>query len=109
MLGPSLFPALLRTIHVGFVTLALEQKAGLIRDLLGATRTEMLKMDEVLERLARQAGTFTNTIERARTRTRAVRRKLRGVEAMESPRAEQLLELDPQSLADTEAEFELEP
>jgi DNA anti-recombination protein RmuC len=69
ILGPSLFPALLRTIHLGFVTLALEQKAGLIHELLGATRTEMLKMDETLERLARQAGTFTNTIERARTRT----------------------------------------
>ena len=66
----------------------------------------MLKMDEVLERLARQAGTFTNTIERARTRTRAVRRKLRGIEAVEAPRAQQLLELDPDSLAESE---ELEP
>ncbi|MBV8576349.1 MAG: DNA recombination protein RmuC [Acetobacteraceae bacterium] len=106
ILGPSLFPALLRTIHLGFVTLALEEKAGVIRDLLGATRTEMLRMDEVLERLARQAGTFTNTIERARTRTRAVRRKLRGVEAIEPVRAEQLLELDPESLAELEPELE---
>jgi DNA recombination protein RmuC len=106
ILGPSLFPALLRTIHLGFVTLALEEKAGVIRDLLGATRTEMLRMDEVLERLARQAGTFTNTIERARTRTRAVRRKLRGVDAIEPARAEQLLELDPESLAELEPELE---
>ena len=34
-----------------YITLALEQKADQIRDLLGATRTEMLRMDEVLERL----------------------------------------------------------
>ena len=34
VMGPSLFPALLRTIHLGFVTLALEQKADQIRDLL---------------------------------------------------------------------------
>jgi DNA recombination protein RmuC len=109
ILGPSLFPALLRTIHLGFVTLALEQKAGLIRELLGATRTEMLKMDEVLERLARQAGTFSNTIERARTRTRAVGRKLRGLEEVEPARAEQLLDLDPRALAaDAELEAELE-
>jgi DNA recombination protein RmuC len=94
VMGPSLFPALLRTIHLGFITLALEQKADQIRDLLGATRTEMLKMDEVLDRLAKQAGTFSNTIESARRRTRAVSRKLRGVEAIETERAEQLLELD---------------
>ena len=94
VMGPSLFPALLRTIHLGFITLALEQKADQIRDLLGATRGEMLKMDEVLDRLAKQAGTFSNTIERARTRTRAVTRKLRSIEAVEGERAEQLLEMD---------------
>jgi DNA recombination protein RmuC len=100
VMGPSLFPALLRTIHLGFITLALEQKADQIRDLLGATRSEMLKMDDVLEKLAKQAGTFSNTIERARTRTRVVNRVLRGVEVVETERAEQLLELEGESLAE---------
>jgi DNA recombination protein RmuC len=77
VMGPTLFPALLRTIHLGFVTLALEDKADEIRDLLGVTRVEMLKMDEVLERLSRQAGAFSGTIERARLRTRAIGGKLR--------------------------------
>jgi DNA recombination protein RmuC len=100
VMGPSLFPALLRTIHLGFITLALEQKADQIRDLLGATRTEMLKMDEVLERLGKQAGTFSNTIETARRRTRAMGRKLRGLEEIDAERAETLLELEPASLAE---------
>jgi len=98
VLGPCLFPALLRTIHLGFVTLALEQKADQIRDLLGATKQEMLTMDKVLDTLARQAGSFSNTIERARVRTRAVSRKLRGVEAVDAAQAEQLLELDSEDL-----------
>jgi DNA recombination protein RmuC len=93
VMGPTLFPALLRTIHLGFVTLALEHKADQIRDLLGATKTEMLKMDEVLSRLAKQAGTFANTIEQSRVRTRAVGRKLRGVEQIDAVQAENLLEL----------------
>jgi DNA recombination protein RmuC len=93
LMGPTLFPALLRTIHLGFVTLALEHKADQIRDLLGATRTEMLKMDDVLERLAKQAGTFSATIDKARVRTRAVGRKLRSVEQIEAGQAESLLEL----------------
>jgi DNA recombination protein RmuC len=77
VMGPTLFPALLRTIHLGFVTLALEDKADEIRDLLGVTRAEILKMDDVLERLARQAGAFSGTIERARLRTRVIGGKLR--------------------------------
>ncbi len=107
LMGPTLFPALLRTIHLGFVTLALEHKADQIRDLLGATRTEMLKMDDVLERLAKQAGAFSNTIDRARVRTRAVGRKLRGVEQMDAVAAENLLELTDQDLDESDAESNL--
>jgi hypothetical protein len=44
--------------------------------------------------LARQAGAFSNTIERVRVRTRAVRRTLRGVEAMDSEQAERLLQTE---------------
>jgi DNA recombination protein RmuC len=83
ILGPSLLPALLRTIQLGQVTLALEQKSDEIRILLGATKTEMIKMDGVLDRLAKQAIGFGNTIDDARRRTRAVSRKLRGIEAAE--------------------------
>ncbi len=100
ILGPSLFPALLRTIHLGFITLALEQKADQVRALLGATVTEMRKMDGVLERLAKNAGTMTNTIEAARRRTRAVGRALRGVEAVEDATAEQLLELEAETVVE---------
>jgi DNA recombination protein RmuC len=105
VMGPSLFPALLRTIHLGFITLALEQKADQIRDLLGATRAEMTKMDDVLERLAKQAGAFSNTIERARIRTRSVGRKLRSVEVIDGDRAEQLLSLEIETLADASDEL----
>ena len=101
VLGPTLFPALLRTIHLGHVTLTLEEKAEQVRVLLGATRTEMARIDEVLGRLGKQAGTFANTIDAARTRTRAIGRKLRGVEAVEAAEAEELL-----GIADAAAEAE---
>ena len=80
LMGPGLLPGLLRTVHLGYVTLALEQKAEQIGRLLGATRQEMLRMDEVLERLGRNAGTMARTIEDARTRTRVVAKRLREVE-----------------------------
>jgi DNA recombination protein RmuC len=94
ILGPSLFPALLRTVQLGHVTLALEEKADQIRDLLGATKTEMAKMDVVLGKLEKNASAMTNTIVSARTRARAVGRKLRTLEAVEGARAEALLELE---------------
>jgi DNA recombination protein RmuC len=92
VMGPTLLPALLRTIQLGHVTLAIERRADEIRTLLGATRTEMARMDEVLERLARQAGQFVSTLDRARIRTRAVDRKLRDVAAMDGQLAEEVLE-----------------
>jgi DNA recombination protein RmuC len=94
VLGPSLLPAMLRTIQLGHVTLVMSEKAEAVQQLLAATRTEMQKMDSVLAKLAKQAGTFGNTIEQARTRTRAVGRKLRDVAALDAAQAEALLELD---------------
>jgi DNA recombination protein RmuC len=94
VMGPTLFPALLRTIHLGFVTLALESKADQIRNLLGATRSEMLKMDAVLDRLFKQANTFSTTIERARTRTRAMGRTLRNLGEVDPTTSEALLDFD---------------
>jgi DNA recombination protein RmuC len=104
VMGPSLFPALLRTIHLGFITLALEQKADQIGKLLGATKQEMVSMDIVLARLAKQAGAFGNTIERARRRTRAVERTLRGVESVDAITADRLLELDAEMVAEEETD-----
>jgi DNA recombination protein RmuC len=93
ILGPTLLPALLQTIHLGHVTLDLEKRAGEIGKLLGATRTEMTKMDEVLIRLAANAQTMSSNIEKARVRTRAVARVLKTVEMVEGQTAQTLLGL----------------
>jgi DNA recombination protein RmuC len=98
VLGPSLFPALLRTIHLGHITLALEQKADEVRVLLGATRTEMEKMDAILSKLGKQAGTLSNTIEAARQRTRVVRRRLKEVEAVDAETAERVLGVEAENV-----------
>ena len=93
VMGPSLLPALLRTVQLGYVTLALEQKAGQIGELLGATKREMLTMDATLDKLAKNAGTMSRTIDDARRRTRAVTRKLKGMETLAPDDAEVLLGL----------------
>ncbi|HEV7455541.1 MAG TPA: DNA recombination protein RmuC [Roseococcus sp.] len=92
--GPSLLPAMLRTIQLGHVTLALSKNAEGVRDLLAATKAEMAKMDSVLEKLGKQVGTVNNTIGDARTRTRAIARKLKTVEAMPGEQSAAALGLD---------------
>jgi DNA recombination protein RmuC len=93
ILGPTLLPAMLQTIHLGHITLDLEKRAGEIGKLLGATRGEMTKMDDILTKLAANASTMTSNIERARTRTRAVNRVLRTVEMVDGPAGDSLLQL----------------
>ena len=94
VLGPTLLPALLQTIHLGHITLDLEKRAAEIGKLLGATRHEMTKMDDVLGKLAANAAAMTNNIEKARVRTRAVSRVLKTVEMVEGNGAQALLGIE---------------
>ena len=94
IVGPSLCPALLRTIHLGSMALTIEARAKEVGDLLGATRAEMQKMDGVLATLAGHASKVSETIDRARVRTRQVERKLRSVSVAGSEEAGALLELE---------------
>ena len=98
VMGPSLLPALLRTVQLGYVTLALEAKAGEIATLLGATKREMLTMDATLEKLAKHAGNMTSSIEEARKRTRVVTRKLKGLEMLEEEKAAEVLAFESEEV-----------
>ena len=100
ILGPTLLPAMLQTIHLGHITLDLEKRAGEIGKLLVATRAEMTKMDDVLGKLAANASAMSSNIEKARVRTRAVGRVLRTVEMVEADAALVMLGLE----ADAEEE-----
>jgi DNA recombination protein RmuC len=94
VLGPTLLPALLQTIHLGHITLDLEKRSSEIGRLLSATRHEMTKMDNVLEKLAGTATTMSNNIEKARTRTRVMNRALEKVEIIEEGIAQDLLGIE---------------
>jgi DNA recombination protein RmuC len=94
VLGPTLLPALLQTIHLGHITLDLEKRAAEIGKLLGATRYEMTKMDDVLAKLAANASAMSSNIEKVRVRTRAVGRVLKTVEMVENHTAHGLLGLE---------------
>jgi DNA recombination protein RmuC len=91
---PSHAPDLLRTILLGTLTLSIEQRAHDIQNLLGAVRSEMGKMDQVLAKLAGHTEKMSKSVEDARRRTRAVDRKLRTVTVLETAQADAVLELE---------------
>jgi len=93
ILGPSLLPAMLQTIHLGHITLDLDQRAGEISRMLGATRSEMIRMDEALLKLANSATTMSNNIENVRKRNRVMKKVLEKVELVEGGTGQVLLGL----------------
>ena len=103
VMGPTLLPALLRTIQLGALSLSIEERAGEIKKLLGAVRTEFSKMDGVLATLEKHAGRVSNTIVDARRRTRAMERTLRNVESMAGEEAAAALQLEAAFPDDEEA------
>jgi DNA recombination protein RmuC len=80
--GPTTLSALLNSLQMGFRTLAIEQRSSEVRVLLGAVKTEFGKFGEVLAKTKAQLQTVTNTIDSAQVRSRAIERKLRGVEGL---------------------------
>ncbi|MCE2658119.1 MAG: DNA recombination protein RmuC [Rubrivivax sp.] len=80
--GPTTLLATLSSLQMGFRTLALEKRSAEVWQVLGAVKTEFLKFGEVMDKTRRKLQEASNTIESAQTRTRAMERTLRQVEAM---------------------------
>jgi DNA recombination protein RmuC len=97
--GPTTLLAMLNSLQMGFRTLALEQRSSEVWQVLGAVKTEFGKFGEFVSKVKSQAETVVKTLEQADTRTRAVARKLKEVEALPDAQAQALL---PQDKAEDE-------
>ncbi|HET7267934.1 MAG TPA: DNA recombination protein RmuC [Oleiagrimonas sp.] len=90
--GPTTLTALINALQMGFRTLAIEKRSSEVWQLLGAVRTEFGKFGTVLDKTRKQLDTVRNSIDSAGVRTRAIERKLRGVESLANDEAQQLLD-----------------
>ncbi len=89
--GPTTLLAMLNSLHMGFRTLALEQQASDVWKVLGAVKTEFERYGEWVARIREQMQKATDTLDKADTRTRQMRRALKVVEALPEADAQQLL------------------
>jgi len=90
--GPTTLAALLNSLQMGFKTLAIQQRSSEVWETLGLVKSEFEKYAALLERVKKKLNEATNTVDEAEVRTRAIHKKLRGVETLGNK--EQNLELE---------------
>ena len=92
---------------MGFRTLAIEKRSSEVWNLLAAVKTEFGKYGEVLEKVQKKLQEASNTIDKTAVRSRAIERKLRGVQELPASDAQTVLMLE-QDDGNGEAEEEEE-
>ena len=83
--GPSTLAALLNSLQMGFQTLAIQKRSGEVWKTLGEVKGEFSKFGDVLNHVRSKLDQAARTIDKAEVRTRAINRKLRDVNELESP------------------------
>jgi DNA recombination protein RmuC len=101
--GPTTFLAMLNSLHMGFRTLALEQQASEVWKVLGAVKTEFEKFGDWVGKIKEQVNKAAETVDKADTRTKMMRRALKNVEALPETQAQALLPLAEEPGDDSEA------
>jgi DNA recombination protein RmuC len=92
--GPTTLLAMLSSLQMGFRTLALEKRSSEVWQVLGAVKTEFEKFGGVLAKVKSQTQTVLNTLDNAETRSRAMGRALKKVEALSDDQAQVLIPVD---------------
>lgn len=99
--GPATLASLLNSLQMGFRTLAIEKKSSEVWHVLGEVKTEYGKFGIVLDSVKKKLSSASNEIDNAFTRHRAMGRKLRSVEAVETDSDVTALELEGPSDQET--------
>jgi DNA recombination protein RmuC len=101
--GPVTLTALLNALQMGFRTLALEKRSSEVWKVLGAVKTEFAKFGDVLAKTRDTLERAARNIESAETRSRAMERKLKNVEAIPESEAQLLMGSAQSPLDESEA------
>jgi DNA recombination protein RmuC len=99
--GPTTLWSILNSLQMGFRTLAIQKRSSEVWNLLAAVKTEWMKYGEVLEGVQRKLHQASETIEKAKVRSRAIGRKLSDVQELPADDAKLLL---PNHLVDDDTE-----
>jgi len=91
--GPSTITALLNSFAMGFKAMAINEKADEVRKLLGAAKTQYETFGNVLEKARKKIDEAGKSLDEARHRNDIIQKKLKGVEALDTGVAGEVLEI----------------
>ena len=80
--GPTTLWAILNSLQMGFRTLAIQKRSSEVWRLLAAVKTEWTKYGDILDQVHKKLSQASETIEKAKARSRAVGKKLRDVQEL---------------------------
>lgn len=92
--GPSTITALLNSFAMGFKAMAINEKADEVRTILAAAKTQYEKFGTVLDKAKKKIDEAGKTLDEASFRNEMIRKKLKGVEEIESAESLKILELE---------------
>lgn len=92
--GPGTITALLNSLAVGFKAMAINEKAKEVRVVLAAAKVQYDKFGLLLEKARKKITEAGNSLDDAQKRNDIIQRKLKGVEAIDSGSAADILGLD---------------
>lgn len=93
--GPTTLAAILNSLQMGFRTLAIQKRSGEVWKILGAVKKEFEQFGGMLQKAQNNIQTGLNQLDDVMgKRTRAIQRKLKGVESLGEAEASLLLSDD---------------
>lgn len=93
--GPSTMAALLNSLQMGFRTIALQKRSSEVWEVLGAVRTEFDKFADILALTQQRIDQANRELDKlVGVRTRAIQRKLRNVEKLDTAFAQDIIETE---------------
>jgi DNA recombination protein RmuC len=93
--GPTTLWSILSSFQMGFKTLTIQKRSSEVWNLLGAVKLEFTKYGDVLRKVQNKLHEASDTIDKeVAVRTRAIQRKLRGIEEPTLTEATNVLALD---------------
>ena len=98
--GPSTITALLNSLAMGFKTVAINEKANEVRELLSAAKAQYVKFGEVLATAQRKIEEAGKTLGEAQHRNEIIHNRLKKVEDTDASAAAELLGLPDEGAAE---------
>ena len=89
--GPSTITALLNSLSMGFKTIAINEKANEVREILGAAKAQYEKFGDLLAKSKKKVDEAGKILEDAERKNLFIQRKLKNIEAIDTVSAEKLL------------------